>query len=70
MPNRNLRIVKRIRNIPALGICERCNAQFAGDPDRGNAQSDIQGQFNAHKCKPMDSSQNALRIVQEATESK
>jgi hypothetical protein len=36
----------------------------------GNAQSAIQEQFNAHKCKPMDSSQNALRIVREATENK
>jgi hypothetical protein len=27
-------------------------------------------QFNAHVCKPVDSSQNALRIVREATENK
>jgi hypothetical protein len=70
MPKRNLRIVKRIRNIPALGICERCNEQFVGDPDRGNAQSSIQNQFNAHKCKPMESSQNAPRIVRESPEGK
>jgi len=36
----------------------------------GNAQSAIQEQFNAHTCKPIDSSQNALRIVREATEDK
>jgi len=36
----------------------------------GNAQSAIQEQFNAHKCNAIDSSQNALRIVREATESK
>jgi hypothetical protein len=36
----------------------------------GNAQSAIQEQFNAHKCEPMDSSQNAVRIVREATENK
>jgi hypothetical protein len=70
MLKRNLRIVRRVRNIPALGICERCNEQFVGDPDRGNAQSAIQNQFNAHKCKPVDSSQNALPIVPEATEGK
>jgi hypothetical protein len=69
MGKRNLRIVKKIRNTPVLGICERCNTQFAGDADRGNAQSAIQEQFNAHKCKPIDSSQDALRIVKEATES-
>jgi hypothetical protein len=68
MPKRNLRIVKRIRNIPVLGICERCNAQFAGDPTRGNAQSDIQGQFNAHICKAMDSSQNPPPITPDAKE--
>ena len=53
-----------------LGICERCNAQFSGDPNMGNAQSAIQEQFNAHKCTPQDSSQNALRIVREVTENK
>jgi len=70
MPKRNLRIVKRVRNVPVLGICECCNAQFSGNPNMGNAQSAIQEQFNAHKCNAIDSSQNALRIVREATESK
>jgi hypothetical protein len=51
MPKRNLRIVKRVRNVPVLGICEACNTEFSGDPLRGNAQSAIQGQFNAHKCE-------------------
>jgi hypothetical protein len=58
MPKRQLRFVKRVRNIPVLGICESCNAQFSGDPKMGNAQSAIQEQFNAHKCKPADSAQN------------
>jgi len=53
-----------------LGICEHCNAQFSGDPNMGNAQSAIQEQFNLHKCHPVDSSQNALRIVRESTEKK
>jgi len=57
MPKRNLRIVKRVRNVPVLGICESCNAQFAGDPNRGNAQSAIQEQFNRHKCQKPDSTQ-------------
>jgi len=69
MPKRNLRIVRRVRSIPALGICERCNAQFAGDPDRGNSQSDIQSQFNAHAGKPLDDSQNA-QPGRQATENK
>jgi hypothetical protein len=57
MPKRKLRIVKQ-----GLGICERCNAQFKGDR--------IQAEFDTHKCKPVDSSQNALRVVREATEGK
>jgi hypothetical protein len=57
MPKRKLRIVKQ-----GLGICERCNAQFK--------DADIQAQFDAHKCKLVDASQNALRIVREATEGK
>jgi len=51
-----------------LGVCEYCNAQFSGDPDMGNAQSAIQEQFNAHKCKRLDASQNAVRIVRESIE--
>jgi hypothetical protein len=70
MPKRNLRIVKRVRNVPVLGICESCNAQFAADSNSGNAQSAIQGQFNVHKCKPMESSQNAPQIAREATKGK
>jgi hypothetical protein len=50
-----------------LGICEYCNMQFSGDPNTGNAQSAIQEQFNAHKCKRLDASQNAVRVVREAT---
>jgi tRNA(Ile2) C34 agmatinyltransferase TiaS len=60
MQKRKLRIVKQ--TTPAIGVCERCNAQFKGDG--------IQAQFDAHKCKLMDSSQNALRIVRESTEGK
>jgi hypothetical protein len=51
MPKRNLRIVKRVRNLPVLGICEACNMEFSGNPALGNAQSAIQGQFNLHKCR-------------------
>jgi hypothetical protein len=60
MQKRKLRIVKR--SPPAIGVCERCNAQFK--------DADIQAQFDAHKCTLIDSSQNALRIVRESTEDK
>ena len=66
MQKRQLRIVKRTS--PAIGVCERCNAQFkSGLP---SPSADIQAQFDAHKCKLADSSQNALRIVRESTEGK
>jgi len=70
MAKRNLRIVKRVRNVPVLGICEHCKAQFSGNPNMGNAQSAIQEQFNAHKCQSEDASQAAARIVGEAKENK
>jgi len=48
-----------------LGICERCILQFKGDSKQA-----IERAFAAHKCKLTDSSQNALRVVREATEDK
>ena len=68
MPKRNLRIARRVRNVPVLGVCENCNAQFSGDPNMGNAQSAIQAQFNAHKCQRQDFSQAATG-VRESSES-
>jgi hypothetical protein len=74
MLKRNLRIVKWAGHIPTLGICEHCNAQFSvarealADPDA--ALASISDQFDAHKCKLIDSSQNALRVVRESTEGK
>jgi hypothetical protein len=35
----------------------------------GNAQSAIQEQFNAHKCKSEDASHSAARVEREATKS-
>ena len=67
MPKRTLRIVKRVRNVPVLGICEFCKAQFSGNPNMGNAQSAIQEQFNAHKCKPEDAGQPAATIAKATT---
>lgn len=47
-----------------LTICERCNSTFSG------TKAEIRKAFASHVCKPKDSSQNALRIVREATEGK
>jgi hypothetical protein len=74
MPKRELRIVKRIGPAPYLGVCVRCNQQFRVTYGKEFTVEDatrvVQEQFDAHKCEPMDSSQNALRIVREATENK
>jgi len=63
MLKRQLRIVKT--SPPMIGVCERCNSQFKADSEQG-----IEAAFKGHKCRPVDSSQNALRIVREATEDK
>ena len=58
MPKRNLRIMKRVKNVPVIGICEFCQVQFQAEHQpagqQARAQAVIQQQFNAHKCKPAD----------------
>jgi len=54
-----------------LGVCRACNEQFqSGNSDEKAAKTELTIMFAAHKCQPLDSSQNALRIVREATEGK
>ncbi len=67
MQKRKLRIVKKAPP-PIIGVCEHCNAQFKSSLP--SPEYDIQAQFDAHKCRLIDSSQNALRVVREATEGK
>jgi hypothetical protein len=66
---RKFSIVKRENNIPVLGVCECCSAEFAEDPETigrpKDAHAHIQKQFIAHKCKRLDASKNAVRIVSE-----
>ena len=66
---RKFRIVKRENNIPVLGVCEYCHAEFSADPETigrpRHAHAHIQNQFIAHKCKRFDASKNAVRIVSE-----
>ena len=56
MPKRNLRIVKRVKNVPVIGICESCRVQFQAEHQpagqQARAQAVIQQQFNVHKCQP------------------
>jgi hypothetical protein len=70
MAKRNLRIVP-IDHGNTLGICDGCNQQFrSGAPSLDLAKHELTTMFDAHKCEPLDESQNAARIVREATEGK
>lgn len=62
MAKRKLRIVRRTPFL--LGVCERCSAEFTG------SMSEIIAAFDAHDCAPLDSSENAVPVVREATENK
>jgi hypothetical protein len=66
MAKRSLRIVKRTPSM--LGVCERCSSEFGSALSASAAEVEIRAAFDAHKCIPLDSSQNALRVVREATE--
>jgi hypothetical protein len=56
MAKRKLRIVKRTP--PAIGVCERCNAQFkSSNANTAHAELEIMDLFDAHRCQPMDASQ-------------
>jgi hypothetical protein len=50
-----------------LAVCEKCSAEFASVLSGQAAEWELKARFEAHKCKLMDSSQNALRVVREAT---
>jgi hypothetical protein len=67
MAKRKFGIVKRENDIPVLGVCECWNAEFAADPETigrpKDAHAHIQKQFIAHKCKRLNASQNAVRMV-------
>jgi hypothetical protein len=66
---RKFRIVKREKNIPVLGVCEYCNAEFTADAatigQPKDAHAHIQQQFIAHKCKRLDASKNAASDASE-----
>jgi hypothetical protein len=69
---RNLRVVKWVGTVPALGVCTFCNRQFQVPMESmkriEDAQWNLDLQFREHKCKREDASQAAARIVREATE--
>lgn len=66
---RKFRILKRENNIPVLGWCEYCSAEFAVDPETigqpKDAHAHIQKQFVAHICKRPGVGKNTVRMVSE-----
>jgi hypothetical protein len=63
---RNLRIVKRVNNVPVLGICEACNTQFSAElkPGASADKNAMWRKFNAHACKADDGSKSQKANVQ------
>jgi hypothetical protein len=69
MPARNLRVVRL--TFPMTGICEYCTQPFLSrEENLDEARKQLLADFEAHTCKLMDSSRNALRIVRESTDGK
>lgn len=73
MVKRKFRIVKRENNIPVLGVCEYCNAEFTADPETigrpQDAHAFIQKHFIAHECKrpgAIQGCRHALQVFKDA----
>jgi len=59
---RNLRVVKSLGEVPAIGVCTFCNRQFKVPLESmkrvADAQWNLDLQFKEHKCKREDASQD------------
>lgn len=55
-----LRVVKWLNTTPAIGFCTLCNREFrvsiSALKTTADAQTDLQEQFDRHKCDPEDAS--------------
>jgi hypothetical protein len=55
VPKRNLRVVKWLGQVPAVGVCTLCNRQFTVPLTAmkrvADAQESLRLQFTEHKCK-------------------
>jgi hypothetical protein len=69
MPTRHLRIVRY--TFPLTAICECCNQTFKSrELGAKSATYQVRRLFEVHTCKLLEGSQNAVRVVPEATEKK
>jgi hypothetical protein len=63
MHKRNLRVVKWIGTVPAIGICTYCATNFNVPVEKlkrtSDAQESLRKQFEEHKCSHKDASQAA-----------
>lgn len=63
MAKRNLRVVKWLGTVPAIGVCTLCNREFKVPMTAmkrvADAQESLRIQFAEHKCKREDTSQAA-----------
>jgi hypothetical protein len=63
MLKRNLRVIKWLGTVPALGVCTLCNRQFTVPMTAitrvADAQEALRLQFTQHKCEREDTSQAA-----------
>ena len=52
---RNLRVVKWLATVPAVGVCTLCNREFRVPTNtlrRAEASTNLRAQFNGHTCSP------------------
>ena len=64
MDTRKLRIVKP--PLPAIGICESCNAQFkSGKHLEYEVEDEIKAAVDAHECQPDGSNQKVRGYMDE-----
>jgi hypothetical protein len=72
MQKRALRVVEWLGQAPAVAACTHCERTFRVPIDTLKrpleSQWNLDKKFAEHKCKLLNFSQNALRIVQEATD--
>ena len=58
VPKRNLRVVKWVGTVPAIGLCTFCNRQFKVPLDSikrvSDAQESLRVLFTEHRCKRQD----------------
>ena len=71
---RKFKIVKRENNIPVLGVCEYCNAEFTADPETIVRPQDAQRlrpkTVHRAQMQAADASQCGVRCVSEGAENR